>query len=88
MPILDAHDVPYDTDAIYAADIYGEPYGQSDHMVFHNNGRAAIIMGESKLQGYTNTPNDSDMEAMDFPELARVADAVEQFVVSSNGKMY
>lgn len=88
LPILDAHDVPYDTAAIYAADIYGEPYGQSDHVIFQNNGRAAIILGESKLQGYTNTPNDSDMEAMDFPELARVADAVEQFVVSSNGKMY
>lgn len=87
-PLLDAHDIPYDTHAIYAADIYGNPYGQSDHVVFQDNGHAAIILGESKLQGYTNTPNDSDMGAMDFPELARLTDAVEQFIISSNGKMY
>lgn len=88
MPILDAHTVPYDTNAIYAADIYGEPYGQSDHVVFQKNGHAAIILGESQLQGYTNTPNDSDLGVMDFAKLGRVTDAVEQFVISANGKIY
>ncbi len=88
LPILNEHDVPVDEAAIYAADIYNNPYGRSDHVAFQENGRSAIILGESNLQGYTNTPNDSDMAALDFPELARLTDAIEQFIVTANGKIY
>lgn len=88
LPILMEHDIPVDQEAIYAADIYNNPYGRSDHVAFQENGRPAIILGESKLQGYTNTPADSDMAAIDFPELARLTDAIEQFIISSNGKIY
>lgn len=88
LPILNEYDIPVDQEAIYAADIYNNPYGRSDHVVFQEQGRSAIILGESKLQGYTNTPNDSDLAAVDFPELLRLTDAIEQFVVSTNGKIY
>lgn len=88
LPVLTEHTIPVDHDAIYAADIHNNPLGRSDHVVFQENGRAAIILGESKLQGYTNTERDHDMAALDFPELARLTDAVEQFLVSTNGKLY
>ena len=88
LPILTEHDIPVDLDAIYAADIYNNPYGRSDHVAFQENGRSAIILGESKLQGYTNTPADSDLAAIDFIELAKLTDAIEQFIILSNGKMY
>lgn len=85
--ILDEYSIPHDQ-VIYAADIYGEPLGQSDHVVFQNNGHAAIVLGESKLQGYTNTEHDKDINAVDFDELARITNAVEKFIISSNGEMY
>ncbi|MCD7996119.1 MAG: M28 family metallopeptidase [Clostridiales bacterium] len=88
LPILNQHDIPVDPEAIYAADIYNNPYGRSDHAVFQEQGKSAIILGESKLQGYTNTPNDSEIAAIDFPELLRLTDAVEQFIISTKGKIY
>lgn len=88
LPILNEHNVPVDQAAIYAADIYNNPYGRSDHVVFQEQGRSAIVLGESKLQGYTNTPNDSDLAAVDFPELLRLTDAIEQFIVSTDGMIY
>lgn len=88
LPILSEHDIPIDRDAIYASDIYNAPLGRSDHVVFLEQGRSAIILGESKLHGYTNTPQDDDLAAIDFPELLRLTDAVEQFIVSANGKSY
>lgn len=87
-PFLDEYNISRDDAIVYAADIYGNPLGRSDHVAFQENGRAAIILGESKLQGYTNTELDKDMNALDFDELARLTGAVEQFIVSTNGKMY
>ncbi len=88
LPILNEHDIPIDHDAIYAADVENNPLGRSDHVTFQENGHAAIILGESKLQGYTNTQRDQDMAAIDFPELARLTDAVEQFILTTNGSLY
>ena len=88
LPVLEEHDIPVDLDAIYAADIYNNPYGRSDHVAFQEKGRSAIILGESKLQGYTNTPADGDMAAVDFSELERLTDAIERFIILSNGKTF
>lgn len=87
LPILKEYNIPHE-DVIYAADIYGNPLGRSDHVAFQEKGHAAIVLGESKLQGYTNTEHDKDISAIDFSELKRLTDAVEKFVVSSNGAMY
>lgn len=86
-PILEAHEIPLDDSVVYAADIYGNPLGQSDHVVFQKNNHAGIILGESKLQGYTNTKNDVDLGIIDFPELERLAAAVEEFIITHD-KMY
>lgn len=88
LPILQEFEIPVDEVAIYAADIYNKPLGNSDHVSFQEKGHAAIILGESKLQGYTNTELDKEITAVDFPELNRLADAVEKFILTTNGKMY
>ena len=62
--------------------------GTSDHAVFQEDGRAAIVLGESGLLGFTNTRQDKDLDLLDFPELNRLADAVADFIETSNGKIY
>lgn len=87
LPVLEQHDIPI-RDIAYAADEDGEPLGTSDHAAFQEHGRAAIILGEDELRGYTNTKQDRDLNVLDYPELERLADAVEEFIAGSGGKIY
>lgn len=87
LPFLDKHGIPY-KDSAYAADPDGDPMGSSDHRAFQENGRAAIVLGEADLLGYSNTKKDKDLNVLDYSELDRLADAVEDFVVTTDGKIY
>ena len=87
IPYLEKHQIPY-KDIVYAADEDGEPLGASDNEVFQENGHAAIILGEDAVRGITNTKKDKELSILDFPELDRLADAVEDFVLTTAGKIY
>lgn len=87
IPFLDKHQIPRQ-DIVYAAFSDGEPVGNSDNMIFQENGHAAIVLGDHGLVGYTNTRKDSTFDIIDYAELNRLADTVTDFVLSSNGKIY
>lgn len=87
LPFLEKHDIPA-RDIAYAADEDGEPMGSSDHEAFQENGRAAIILGEAEIRGITNTKRDNDLGLLDFSELGRLSEAVEDFIAVSHGKIY
>lgn len=87
LPFLDLYEIPY-RDIVYAADMDGDPFGASDHQIFQENGHAAIILGEDGISSITNTKKDGDISMLDFDELSQLTSAVEDFILSANGKMY
>ena len=87
LPYLEKHGIPC-KDIAYAADEDGIPIGGSDHEAFQEQGKAAIILGEADILGIPNTRKDKDLEMLDISELNRLADTVEDFIVSTDGKIY
>lgn len=87
LPFLDKYNIPYEN-IVYAADEDGDAVGNSDNLVFQENGRAAIVLGETQLVGFTNTRKDKDLTLMDYKELVRLTNAVADFIISSDGRIY
>ena len=87
IPFLDEHQIPQQ-DIVYAALSDGDPVGNSDNMIFQENGHAAIVLGDHGLVGYTNTRKDNTFDIMDFAELNRLVDTVIDFVLSTDVKIY
>lgn len=87
LPFFEKYNIPYENIA-YAADEDGDAAGSSDNQVFQENGHAAIVLGETKLLGFTNTRKDKDISMLDFEEMERLMEAVADFVIKADGKIY
>ena len=87
IPFLDKHAIPT-RDIAYAVNENGYITGTSDHEVFQENGRAAIILGEDNIVHLVHTRQDNDRKLLDFAELDRLTDAVVDFVTAADGKIY
>lgn len=62
--------------------------GTSDHEIFQENGKAAIILGEDLITDIPHTDKDSNRDLLNYEEMDRLTDAIVDFVVSSDGKIY
>ena len=87
LPFLDKHEIPC-KDVVYTADEDGIATGSSDHEVFQENGRAAIILGEADITGIVHSEADNDTRYLDFAEMDRLTDAVVDFVTATDGTIY
>lgn len=83
---FDKYDIPT-KDVLYAFD-GTEVIGTSDHEIFQNNDRAAIILGEDGLAEIVNTENDNDTSLLDYSEIIRLSNVVADFVLDSGGRVY
>lgn len=83
---FDKYDIPT-KDVLYAFD-GTEVIGTSDHEIFQNNDRAAIILGEDGLAEIVNTQNDNDTSLLDYSEIIRLSNVVADFVLDGGGRVY
>lgn len=87
IPYLKKHEIPY-KDILYTTNDEGEVTGTSDHEIFQQNGKAAIILGEDLIYDIPHSDKDSDRNLLDYDEMDRLTNAIVDFIVSSNGKIY
>jgi hypothetical protein len=76
---LEKQDLEYSTD----------DYGLSDHISFENQGLCAITIGQGNLTSGNAIHSAKDkIENIDFEMLGKVSNAVFDFILSLNGRMY
>lgn len=73
-------DVPY----AYSG---GRVVGTSDHQIFQQNGDAAFIVGQDGIGDVVHTPDDN-LSIVDYKSIELVKNALVDFIIKSNGKIY
>lgn len=62
--------------------------GESDHTTFQQKQKAAINLIDELPPSRIHTPNDDTLEGIDTSELEKLANAISDFIISDNGKIY
>ncbi|MBF8808586.1 MAG: Zn-dependent exopeptidase M28 [Enterococcus lacertideformus] len=61
--------------------------GTSDHAIFWGYGRAAMIIGNDIEEDFVHTEKDNDA-LLDYEEIQKIVDGLNNFIIENNGKMY
>lgn len=60
----------------------------SDHVPFQNAGKAAIIITDSISDNLIHTPKDNNLNLIDHNKIMNLVNAISNFIINENGKMY
>ncbi|WP_242385066.1 M28 family metallopeptidase [Enterococcus faecalis] len=62
--------------------------GSSDHAIFWENKRAAMIIGNELPERFVHTAKDNVSSSIDYEEINKIVRSISQFIINTNGKMY
>lgn len=85
LKVLDSKNIKYE-DIPYAYE-NGQVIGTSDHLLFQNEGDAALIIGQNGIGGIVHTPDDN-LDVIDYDNISQIKDAIVEFVVLNNSTIY
>lgn len=60
----------------------------SDHIPFQNAGKAAITIRDSISDNLIHTPDDNNLNLIDHDKLMNLVNAISNFILEGNGKIY
>lgn len=84
--ILDEDKVDYEM-VPYARNKEGKIIGSSDHMSFRKGHDASLVIGQDGIHGIVHTEEDN-MNIVDFELIESIKDAVVDFIIKNENKIY
>lgn len=82
IPYIQKYNIDHDVNLDYTED------GTSDHAPFQEGGKAAIAIGEKLSFDILHTTKDTNLGLIDHEELRNLINAISDFIIDGNGKMY
>lgn len=82
LPYIQKYNIEHDVNLDYTEE------GTSDHASFQDGGKAAIGVGEKLAYDVLHTTKDTNLGLIDHEELNNLINAISDFIIDSNGKMY
>ena len=84
--VLDEDNVYYEM-VPYARNEEGRIVGSSDHMSFRRGDDAALVIGQDGIVGIVHSEEDN-MSIVDFESIESIKDALVDFIIKSDNKIY
>lgn len=84
--VLDEDQVEYEM-VPYAMNEEGAIVGSSDHMAFRRDNDASLVIGQDGIVGIVHTEDDN-MSIIDFELIEDIKDALVDFIIDNEGKIY
>lgn len=84
--VLDKDKVSYEM-VPYAMNKDGAIVGSSDHMVFRRDSTPSLVIGQDGIVGIVHTEDDN-MSIIDFELIENIKDALVDFIIESDSKIY
>ena len=84
--VLDKDKVYYEM-VPYARDEEGRIVGSSDHMSFRKGNHASLVIGQDGIVGIVHSEEDN-MSIIDFELIDSIKDALVDFIINNNDKVY
>ena len=84
--VLDEDNVYYEM-VPYARNEEGRIVGSSDHMSFRRGDDAALVIGQDGIVGIVHSEEDN-MSIVDFESIESIKDALVDFIIKSDNKVY
>lgn len=84
--VLDEDNVNYEM-VPYAMNEEGVIVGSSDHMAFRRNNDASLVIGQDGIVGIVHSKDDN-MSIIDFELIEDVKNALVDFIIETEGKIY
>ena len=71
----------------YASNKEGRIVGSSDHMSFRKDNDASLVIGQDGIVGVVHSEDDN-MSIVDFELIESIKDALVDFIIKSDSKIY
>ena len=71
----------------YAMNEEGAIVGSSDHMSFRRDNDASLVIGQDGIVGIVHSEDDN-MSIIDFELIEDIKDALVDFIIDNEGKIY